>query len=334
MSGSDGDEPTSVRAEAAEWFAKMRGPDAPALAQQFATWRSARTENEEAYALIARRWDQSAFLTHSSLGRSRDLDRAAIWPRRSTVRFAAAAAVLLLVLGSLAVGADWRWPEGRAGAGTGYISTGRDLRTVALPDGSHVTLDAGSAIRLSYSGTVRRVRLVDGRARFNIISQAGSPFVVDVDRGSVVGDAGQFDVGLADGKVNVRLWRGLLRVSANRSPVNQVEGRSRRLTSGQQLIFRPLQALPRPTTASPQDMNWTQGMLSFDRESLGEAAAMINRYNSVRIKIAPPIANLRISGGFHASDPHGFARAVSAMFKLSIIRNADGSLLLAPEIKA
>jgi transmembrane sensor len=333
MSGQSRDDVDArARVEAADWFARMRGPDAAPLASELAAWRAERPENDAAYEQIGRRWDQSAFLTNSALGRSRDLGRASVWSRRPLTRYAAAA-VLALVVGAGAITIDRVGFAPRAKAEARYVSTDREIRTFALPDGSHVTLDAGSAIKVLSAQGRRGVQLVSGRARFDVATSTDTPFTVEADHGSMVSGAGLFDVSLLGGAVNVVLWRGSLNVSGD--PVGAGGStRSSRLMAGQQVRFLPLHPLPAPTAVSRRDMGWTRGMLSFDGVSLAEAVATINRYNRLQIVVAPRTANLRISGAFHATDPQGFARAVRTMFNLSLTKALDGSILLGPEIKA
>jgi transmembrane sensor len=58
-------------------------------------------------------------------------------------------------------------------------------------------------------------------------------------------------------------------------------------------------------------LSWTEGRLWFDRETLSNVVAEFNRYNRRQLVIADPaIADLRIGGGFEATDPESFVAAL------------------------
>jgi transmembrane sensor len=60
---------------------------------------------------------------------------------------------------------------------------------------------------------------------------------------------------------------------------------------------------------------WTTGRLMFQGEKLSDVVAEINRYNQRKLQVADSnIAELRIGGTFQATDPDGFARALSNTF--------------------
>jgi transmembrane sensor len=56
---------------------------------------------------------------------------------------------------------------------------------------------------------------------------------------------------------------------------------------------------------------WTEGRLWFERQTLKDVVAEFNRYNRRQMVIADPaIENLRIGGGFEATDPESFIAAL------------------------
>jgi transmembrane sensor len=97
------------------------------------------------------------------------------------VRWAVAAVVMLI-----AAGAGWWYMSGK-GSGGQYATGAGERRTISLPDGSTVILDAGSRMRLSdgFNEASRMVTLISGSARFSIAHQQRLPFIVDMDIASV-----------------------------------------------------------------------------------------------------------------------------------------------------
>ncbi|PTQ62868.1 FecR family protein [Sphingomonas sp. PP-CE-3G-477] len=314
-------------ADAEGWFARMRGPDASQWADDLDAWRASDPENDAAYARLQLRWDQSAFLTNTALGRGRDLRRAAIWSGRPAVRYAVIAVSLLLVaaIGVLTMGQ--LGSPGTPAAIHEYASNDRAVRTVTLADGARVTLDAGAAIAVTDAETGLRVRLIKGRVRFHV-ARGGAGLVVAAPNGTLVAGEGQFDVAQDDRFVRVVAWREDVVLSGP-------DGGTTRIASGQQAVFDPTYGVSSLGRAEPGELGWTRGMLSFDRVRLAAAIAAINRYNSRQIEFPDrEIGEFRITGAFRVSDPDGFARAVADMFSLPLIKRPSGTIVLTAAKKA
>jgi len=308
-------------ADAEGWFARMRGPEASQWADDLAIWRALNPENDAAYARLLQRWDQSAFLTNTALGRGRDLRRASVWSRRPAVRYAAIAASLLLVaaIGVLTMGR--LGSPGKAPPILEYASNDRTVRTVTLADGARVTLDAGAAITVVDVDTGPRVRLIKGRARFDA-ARGHAGLVVAAPNGTLVTGAGEFDVAQDGRFVRVVAWRGDVELWGPHVGTARIE-------SGQRAVFDPARGVASLGRAEPGELGWAHGMLSFDRVRLADAVGAINRYNHIRIAFQDPaIGELRITGAFVPSDPRGFARAVADMFHLSFRSSPNGTITL------
>src|SRR3546814_15110866 len=73
-----------------------------------------------------------------------------------------------------------------------------EIRTVALEDGSRVTLDTDTILHIAYSPTERGLKLERGRARFDVSYDASRPFVVFAGGGSITAHGTVFDVAVVD----------------------------------------------------------------------------------------------------------------------------------------
>jgi transmembrane sensor len=74
---------------------------------------------------------------------------------------------------------------------------------------------------------------------------------------------------------------------------------------------------------------WRQGAIALDGQTLAEAAAEFNRYNSHQIVVAQgPAASIRLGGYFQASDVDGFVAAVARTFPVEVSRRSDGAVLI------
>ena len=315
-----------ARAEAAAWFARMRGPEGPGLTGDLDAWCSADPANEIAYARMLQRWDQSAFLTNSALGRRRNLSLAKSRSASPALRYlAGAAAFALLALVGLFVLDRSRSLVEPVAAATTVASARGELRSVRLDDGSRIILDADSAIDLAFTATERRLRLDHGRVRVDAAADPARPFVVDVPGGELFARQSLFDLRAGQGGVEVALLRGALAVA----PGGSAGDARRAVPVGQFILLRSTGEMIAPRANTPARLLWTKGMVSFDGDRLADAVAAINRQNDRRIMLGSPgIADLRITGAFHAADPDGFADAAAAMFGLAVNRSGDGSIVL------
>lgn len=87
---------------------------------------------------------------------------------------------------------------------------------------------------------------------------------------------------------------------------------------------------PSPSVATPEEINWPAGMVSFDDAPLNEIAGRSNAVNFMTIVVHPAVSQRRATGAFEAGDPPGPARSLSASIGLSLRRLPDGRLLLKP----
>ena len=60
-----------VRLAAAEWFARMRGPDAERHRAEFDPWYRADSAHAAAYDRMGLRWDQGGLVGHTPSGQAR-----------------------------------------------------------------------------------------------------------------------------------------------------------------------------------------------------------------------------------------------------------------------
>jgi len=318
-----------LRRDAANWFARMRAPDADRDRAGFEAWRAADPAHAETYDRLLRRWDQAAFLANTAVGRGRRLDGPAARPHR----FPGAGAIAAATVAALLAGAAWLFeartlaPGRPAQATVALASSVGEIRAVALADGSRVTLDTDTRLEIAFSPGMRRVSLLRGRARFEVAPDAARPFTVSAGDSAVVARGTVFDVAFGPAGLRVALFKGVVDISRS------VPGRgfgTKRLIAGQQLAVPAAGVAAAPTAIPVPEAQWTTGMLAFDATRLDAAVAEVNRYNRAKLAVGDEAAGaLRVTGAYRATDPRGFATAVADAFHLRIERRADGSLVLA-----
>lgn len=329
MSGGGATSDDAVRREASDWVALIHDQDAAVDRAAFERWRTADPRHASAFARAERAWDSAALLDQTSFGRARGLPARQRLLDRPQVRYAfAAAAVLVVAILGLSFGGI-RWTgANQAAQPTELASSIGQIRKVALPDGSTVTLDTNSALHVAFNGAARRLYLSRGRARFDVAHDATRPFVVMAGSGSVTARGTIFDVAIGGNGVKVVLLRGIVDVRSAKSRSATAKPVMARLRTGQQISFDATTPLP-PQPAAASDEQWTNGMLSFDRTRLADALAEANRYSTTPIRLADPaLQDLRITGAYRAGDTAGLARSIAGSFALRVDRAPGGGIVL------
>jgi transmembrane sensor len=262
--------------------------------------------------------------------------------RRPPVRLGAAATLLI----ALTAGLTW-WHFRPA-----YYSTGPgEQRTIRLPDGSRVTLDASSEVTVRYTADARTLALVRGQARFDVAHNPQRPFTVAADGHKVVATGTAFDVNLIGSELQVTLLKGhvvILPADASVRPFVPVgmpgvsphlvdvavtgvppDWQRIALDPGEQLVIAA-HAPPHVSRVSVRRVTaWQRGQLVFKNEPLQQVLTSINRY------IPEPIvagdartAGMRISGVYQAGDVDGFVSTIVHYLPVRARELESGSVVL------
>lgn len=239
--------------------------------------------------------------------------------RRRFIMWGGAAAASLI--GGVAV---WRHLPP---AGDDYTTAKGEIRLVTLADGSSITLNTDTSVRVAFDAARRLVTLVRGEALFSVVAGLDTPFVVEVDGTRFVASASRFFVSKLDRQpVELLVRNGAIRLqgAAIRAEPVVVAANMRAVAApGAPLAISPLamEEVARRTS-------WVEGMLFFDDTPLTAALAEFARYTDTAIVLDDPSLGARtISGTFAASDPAGFTRAVSKVLDLRL-RRENGALHL------
>ncbi|MGY4398802.1 transmembrane sensor [Sphingomonas sp. UYAg733] len=330
MSGHACRSDEAVRRDASDWVTLVHDPDSAVDRAAFEQWRMADPRHAQAYARAERAWDSAALLGQTSFGRVRGLPERRRMIDRPPVRYAFAAAAMLVVaiLGLSVSGVRLVGPD-RASQATELASRVGQIRKIALADGSTVTLDTDSVLHTAFSSNERRLYLSRGRARFVVAHDAARRFVVMAGSGSVIARGTIFDVAVAGNHVKVVLLRGVVEVRGGRSRLAASQPVTAQLKPGQQISYAAAEPLVTPQPASAVETQWPAGMLSFDRTRLADAIAQANRYSTTKISLANPSLNdLRLTGAYHVGDVAGLAESIAGSLGLHVARTKRGDLMM------
>lgn len=192
-----------------------------------------------------------------------------------------------------------------------------ETRVVSLEDGSVITLNTASRIIVKFTRGYRRVELVEGEALFDVAKDPARPFLVAAGDTEVKAVGTSFTVQRLQGKpTQVLVREGVVEVKRPDVPVAPVV----RVAANNRATAPPDAAIATHAVA-PQDvareLAWRVGRISFEGETLREAAAAFARYSDIRIVIADPqVADETITGLFVSNDPVGFSQAVAMSLSL------------------
>ncbi|MFT4047543.1 MAG: FecR domain-containing protein, partial [Solimonas sp.] len=217
----------------------------------------------------------------------------AMRPARRHRRFAfAAAAMVSVALVALL-------PQLRLLALSDYRTGTGERRELALPDGSRLQLDAGSAVAVDFQPRRRAVRVLSGRAFFDVARDPARPFSVEAGGLRITDIGTAFEVGRDAGAVSVAVESGIVDVEAGGA-------RLARLLAGQRLAVdsEAPAAAQRDAVAPALIASWRRGRLVIDDQSIASIADRLRAYApGVIVVMDRRLAAQRVSGSYALDDP-------------------------------
>ncbi|SOD95957.1 FecR family protein [Caenispirillum bisanense] len=295
--------------QAAEWFARSLHDGTVLDSPAFHAWRSADGANAAAYDALGSLWRSDAF--GAALAASVPRPSSAAVPGRRPVRpvwMAMAAAVAVAV--SVTVLADGlrHAAVDRMQALFADHATGvGERRTVALPDGSRITLDSGSAVDVTATPAGPRVTVLAGEAYFEVQPvAAGQSFTVRTGDAEVrvVGTAFTVRDGSGAG-TDVSVAHGTVAVRSQRS------GESVRLEAGQAAAVSPTGRVT-AAAADPDGFAWVAGRIQFHDRPLRAVLADLDRYiPGFVVLLDDDLGDRPVSGSYRLDDPRAVVRALA-----------------------
>jgi transmembrane sensor len=317
--------------EAVEHFVRIRkGPLSDPERTQLADWLAADPANVHAFAELEELWggldgiraEPRMLSIREDAMRSLRRRR---WARLARPAVAAACVVVLCAAGWLALVLN-PFPHGAPAGPVLHTTSVGEVSTVALADGTSVTLDTDSAVEVRMEAARRSVHLLKGRALFRVRKDPSRPFVVTSMNKSIVALGTEFDVYATRKALEVTLLQGRIRVRQESAQPN-VEPQSVEMRPGTRLTAADNRWELRPVTPAA-DLAWLRRTLVFDDAPLSDVVAELNRYSVRKISIATPeLARVRMSGVFRTDDPSSLLASIETL-KLARIRPTRNGFLL------
>jgi len=339
--------PPQLAAEAAVWVARLHGPSrSPRMEQECLAWQARSAAHREAFERCTDTWQAVPGVTvASAFAAAADADAQQASPGAAArpLRWAAVLGLAVVLAGVLTGGGlllqQWR-NQGSYSTGVG------EQQMVLLDDGTRMSLNTGTQVRVDLQGKRRLVQVQGGEALFEVAKDAQRAFVVRAGGNEVEALGTTFGVRytatgaapgapvlavtLIEGQVAVRPAAAAAGGTGPAQPVLMHAGERVQLSAvaaGQPAATK----VDRPDIGNL--MAWKRSEAIFDDAALADAVAEMNRYSRTPIVLldAPQLAGLRISGLYHTGDSACFARAVAALHGLALHQGAGRLELAKPQ---
>jgi transmembrane sensor len=234
--------------------------------------------------------------------------------RRPMMRWSGAVAASLVVVVMLM--ATLQMP-------TAYATAKGEMRTVPLGDGTTVTLNTDTHIKIYEEEGRRRIRVLRGEV---LIEGAGATSV-EVDGKRLEGSAASYVVRkLKDQPAQVLVRDGSVVLAEEKQaasiPLSANTGAS--LLDGKETAWQ-LRALSYGQLG--RELAWREGKIALQGETMAAAVALYARYSDTPIVIADAdLAKAPVTGLFAVNDPLGFSRALADVFAADVLQ--DGARIV------
>jgi transmembrane sensor len=323
----------TIEQEAAEWLVKVEQDGAPDTSRALAAWLGANPRHRAAFLRISTAWRRADVLrrladpneepdpdllaperppANESITEPTSVARLPLRPPRPTTsqsprafRLAVAAMLSAIVIGATV------WLTHNFSTSQTYATAIGEFHRITLADGSQMSLNTNTRVRVSYTASRREVELLQGEALFEVARDKARPFVVAAGHTAVRAVGTAFVVRLRSTEsVDVLVTEG--RVSIN--PPSQAV-----VSAGEIALVRNNTITQRAVDDITRRTSWLEGMLIFRGETLSEVVSEFNRYNVRKIQIADPaIAGKKIGGAFKSTNPDLFATALEKTFDVDV----------------
>jgi transmembrane sensor len=321
---------TQIYEEASDWLVKHRtGELGEADRVAFDSWLRTSPTHVRAYLEMSEIWEDAAALdpaTNASVdeliaraqgegnvvalspdvaGRGVLADRGMVADpsvgvdRRARGRFSSRALLAASVAVACVGGGVFAWLNRAPVYSTGV----GEQRSLTLEDGSTVTLDTRTRIRVRFSARERTIELLEGQALFRVAKNDRQPFVVQSDAAAVRAVGTEFDMYRQRAGVTVTVLEG--RVAVTSSSEQRRADDAVLVPAGQQVaVLGSAQVTPSAIADVAAATAWTQRRLIFESTPLSAVVKEFNRYNTRRLVIADPkLSSFHVSGVFSSTDP-------------------------------
>jgi transmembrane sensor len=331
-----------LAAASSEWLARLERGLSPQEEHAFCEWLTARSQHASEFFAMAALWDRLDVLS-----RLADLFPEPVSRPRHSMRVPLAIAAMLLLSVSVVLLTGERSPAPVAPPARQFGLVTPDVfetavgehSTVALPDGSRLTLNTNSLARVDFRDSARVIHLERGEMHVQVAHDAARPFSVVVGETVFQAVGTEFNVEITrDHRIELivtdgRVLVGLLEHGSSEPPrMGEADASAAlALQAGQRVVLGETDETVEPIEPEEIEvkLSWRGGDLIFRGESLAEAIDEIERYTPVEFVILDEdLKKVRVAGLFKAGDVEGLLDTLQKNFNVAYQRVNDKQIQL------
>ncbi|AJP52801.1 MULTISPECIES: FecR domain-containing protein [Pseudomonas] len=292
--------------QAAQWYVRLQDHGSALEQLRWQAWVAQNPEHLAAWQYVQRVSQRFAPLQEQAQGASRALRSS----RRQTLK-----TLLVLCGGSALAWGSWRntaLPRLVGGWSADYATTSGETRDTLLADGSHVWLNALSALDVRFDAAQRLLLLRFGEVLIDTAKDARRPFLVDTEHGRMQALGTRFSVLQGDDHTQLNVFEGRVQITTQDRHVRIIE-------AGQQASFTRDGFKPTATASQAREA-WSRGVLLADNLPLGQLITELNRYRPGHLGCDPAVAQLPVMGSFPLKDSDHALHLLQAALPIRVDR--------------
>lgn len=193
---------------------------------------------------------------------------------------------------------------------------------ITLQDGSLLKLNANSELLVTLSAKQRHVEFEQGEVFFDVAKDKQRPFIIKSNWGDIQVLGTSFNVDKTRNNLNIKVFEGKVAVT-------NIYGKTHYLVSGQGINLDKNGSSDISTFSNTAYMDWQQGILRVENESLDYVLEKLNRYSEKQLYLAPEIASNRVTGTFILDDIEQTLTLLCQLYNLDML-DVQGDYFLTP----
>lgn len=215
------------------------------------------------------------------------------------------------------------------GGGQTFSTPQAHRTTATLADGTLVTLDVGTRMRVLEMGAQRRVELLAGHAFFEVAHDPAHPFLVTAMNKTVHAIGTAFDVRVQPDAVSVILVEGKVRVDQSRGLLH--DSIATDMTPGKQLIASNDHVWLMTPVDTSRATAWLKDQLFYTKDTVGQIVADMNAGSRRKIVFRGTVDEAQpLFGVFERGDVDALATVLEVKGIAHIVSRNDDEIVMTP----
>ncbi|WLH91767.1 FecR domain-containing protein [Pseudomonas sp. FP453] len=308
LSDIDIEDSDSIDAQAASWFARNHADTDRADRKAFAAWQT-EPAHARAYAEFEQLWADLAQLQQLNKPVALPQRKPSVWRPALAVAAALICAVLATHIGAP-----------RALYHSQVAAHAKGMRTLNLPDGSTLYVNANTQLRVDFTAHQRIVHLDKGQLYIEVAPDKERPLFVQAGEANVRVVGTGFDVRRSQQQLVVSVAHGQVAFAPDaKNPVTL-------LGAQQRATYSYAKGTLQQQTLNGQEVaDWRSGHLSFRNRELASLIDELSLYRpQAPLQVSQAVAQLKVSGNLDVNDPDALLNALPALLPVKTVALADG----------